>query len=44
MKTEATISSEFLNGGKAVVEQIIASEERKNPKEQDRESYSQGSK
>ena len=34
METETTISSEFPNGRKAIVEQILASEERsKNPKE-----------
>ena len=32
----------FLNGGKAIVEQILASEER-NPKEQDYENHSLGS-
>ena len=28
METETTALSEFLNGGKAIVEQILASEER----------------
>ena len=39
METETTIWSEFPNGGKAIVEQILASEER-NPKEQDYENHS----
>ena len=42
METEATTSSDFPNGGKAIVEQILASEEI-NPKEQDFESHSLGS-
>ena len=29
METETTTKSEFPNGGKAIVEQILASEERK---------------
>ena len=41
METEATWS-EFPNGRRAIVEQILASEER-NPEEQDCESHSQGS-
>ena len=32
METETTTWSEFLNGGKAIVEQILASEERKKSK------------
>ena len=32
METETTTSSEFPNGGKAIVEQILASEERNNSK------------
>ena len=43
METETTTWSEFLNGEKAIVEEILASEERINPKEQDCESHSQGS-
>ena len=39
METETT--SEFPNGGKAIVEQILAWEEQINPEEQDRESHSQ---
>ena len=39
MKTETTTRSEFLKGGKAIVEQILVSEER-NPKEQDYENQS----
>ena len=42
METETT-SSEFPNGGKAIVEQMLASQER-NPKEQDCENHSLGSK
>ena len=42
METETTSWSEFPNGGKAILEQILASEEI-NPKEQDCESHSQGS-
>ena len=41
MQTETT-TLEFPNGGKAILEQILASEEI-NPEEQDRESHSQGS-
>ena len=43
MKTETTILSEFANKGKAIVEQILASEEI-NPKEQDCENHSLGCK
>ena len=32
MKTETTTRSEFLKGGKAIVEQILVSEERKKSK------------
>ena len=32
METETTIWSDFPNGGKAVVEQILASEEKNRPK------------
>ena len=32
METETTTSSEFPNGGKAIAEQILASEERNNSK------------
>ena len=32
METETTTWSEFTNGGKAIVEQILASEERKKSK------------
>ena len=42
METETTTWSEFRNGGKAIVEQILASEET-NLKEQDCESHSQES-
>ena len=42
METEKTTWSEFSNGGKATVEQILGSEERKKPKE-DCESHSWGS-
>ena len=42
METETTISSEFPNGGKAIVEQLLVSEDR-NAKEQDFESHLQGS-
>ena len=42
IETETTTWSEFPNGGKAIVEQILASEER-NPKEQDYENHSLGS-
>ena len=40
METETTICSEFPNIGKVIVEQILASEERINPKEQDHENHS----
>ena len=43
METETTTWSEFPNKGRAIVEQIIASEER-NQEEKDYESHSQGSK
>ena len=39
METETTTWSEFPNGEKAIVEQILASEEI-NPKEQDYENHS----
>ena len=39
METQKTTWSEFPNGGKAIVEQILASEEI-NPKEQDYENLS----
>ena len=42
METDTSTSSKFPNGGKATVEQILASEE--NPKEQDYENHSVGSK
>ena len=42
MKTETTAWLEFPTVGKAIVEQILASEEI-NPKEQDCDSDSQGS-
>ena len=42
METETAPWSEFPNGGKAIVEQVTASEYI-NPKEQDCESHSQGS-
>ena len=42
-ETETTLRSEFPNGGKAIVEQILASEEI-NPKEQGCENHSQGFK
>ena len=42
METETTTWSEFSNGGNAIVEQILASEEI-NPKEQDYENDSLGS-
>ena len=41
METETTTWSEFPNGGQAIVEQTLASEERNNPKEQDCQSYCQ---
>ena len=40
METETT-TSEFLNEGKVMIEQIEATEERNSPKEQDCESHSQ---
>ena len=43
METETTTWSEFYNGGKAIAEQILASEEI-NLKEQDYENHSLGSK
>ena len=42
METETTTWSEFPNGGKTIVEQILVSEER-NSKEQDYENHSLGS-
>ena len=42
METETTTWSEFPKGRKAIVEQILPSEER-NPKEQDCENHSLGS-
>ena len=42
MKTETTTLSEFPNGGKAIVEQILVPEER-NQKEKDCEDHSLGS-
>ena len=41
LETETATRSEF--GGKAIVEQILASEEIKNSKEQDSENHSLGS-
>ena len=41
-ETETKTQSEFPNKGRAIVEQIIASEER-NQEEKDYESHSQGS-
>ena len=43
METEITTCSEFSNGGKAIVEQILASEEINKSKEQDYENQSLGS-
>ena len=44
METEITTRSELHNGGKAIAEQILASEEIiLNPKEQDYENHSLGS-
>ena len=40
METETTTYLEFPNGGKAIVEQILVSEERNNPKELDCENHS----
>ena len=42
METETTTWSEFPNGGKAIVEQILVSEER-NLEEQDCQNHSQES-
>ena len=44
MEMETTTWSEFPNGGKAIVYQILVSEVRNKSKEQDCESHSQGSK
>ena len=44
METEITTWSEFPNWGKAIEEEILASEERKNPKEEGCENHSHGSK
>ena len=41
METETATGSEFTNGRKAIVEEILVSEERKSPKRQDCESHSQ---
>ena len=43
MKCETTTWSEISKGGKAIVEQIIESKEKINPKQHDYESYIQGS-
>ena len=43
METETTTWSEFAGGGKAIVEEMLASEERNKSKEQDCESLSQES-
>ena len=43
IETQTTTWSEFSNGGKSIVEQMLTSEEI-NPKEQDCERHSQGSK
>ena len=43
MESETNTWSEFPNWGKAIAEQILASEER-NPKEQDCDSHSLGFK
>ena len=43
METEITTRSEFHNGGKAIAEQILASEEIIKSKEQDYENHSLGS-
>ena len=43
METETTTWSEFPNGGKAIIEQILASEEKINPKEHDYENHNLGS-
>ena len=42
METETTTWSEYSNGGRAIVEQILASEERKKSKKQNCECHSQG--
>ena len=43
METETTTSSEFPNGGKAIAEQILASEKiRREGERQEGESHSQG--
>ena len=42
MKIDTT-TSEFTNGGKAIVEQILALEERNKSKNAELESHSQGS-
>ena len=44
METEAITWSEFSNGGKAIAEQILVSEEINKLKEQDCESHSQRTK
>ena len=44
METETTTWTEFPNRGNAIVEEILASEERNNPKEQDYENHSLRSK
>ena len=44
METETTTWSEFINESKAIVEQILASEEKINPEEQECGSHSQGPK
>ena len=43
METKTTTWSEFPNGGKAIVEQILESEEKNKSKEQDCDSHSQES-
>ena len=43
METQKTTWSEFPNGGQAIVEQILASEEKINPKELHYENHSLGS-
>ena len=44
MENETTTWSEFPNGRKAIVEQILTSEEIINPKEHNCESHNQGRK
>ena len=44
MEIETATWSEFPNEGKAIVEQILVSEEKINPKEQDCENHSLGFK